>query len=479
MTTLRVGEWWDRFWFAPIPLTRLGIWRVLVCAVALYDLLLYSGTVLKDAAAVAGGSELRSWNPIYLFDVLRLEPIGTDAALWVQAVGVIALSCGILGIWPRTSCLVGGIVLVYWTGLAYSFGKPHHDKIALTFALLLLPLAPCGARISWHAVRSAWRRARRGEPELPEDASGPAFPLRVAQITIALGYCAAGASKLMLGGFEWFNGYSLQGSLLGHDNDAARFVAGSVLLCRLQSVGLVSTQVLFPLVLVLPVARWFFLPMAITFHLITWATMDTGPYMRLWILLAVFLPLERVPAIVRGWLQGRWWQAVPAALVAVGLPALVIWIVSIVVPGWALWVGFGSLAVAAVLYVMPSARLTFLFDGRCRICRGTVAVLRGLDWGARIRFVDLHDAAARRSAAPSVDLDAALRDVHAIDARGRVLVGFDAYRAVAWRSPLTLLLAPLLHVPPVAAVARRVYRQVADRRMRLGCSLHGAGPAGG
>jgi hypothetical protein len=85
----------------------------------------------------------------------------------------------------------------------------------------------------------------------------------------------------------------------------------------LQSIGVVAVQVLFPLVLVWPRLRWFFLPAATGFHLMTWKTMDTGPYMRLWLLLWAFVPLERVPgALARGLRRG------PLAAVVILLPVL-------------------------------------------------------------------------------------------------------------------------------------------------------------
>jgi len=136
------------------------------------------------------------------------------------------------------------------------------------------------------------------------------------QITLAIGYFGAGAAKLVLGGTEWFNGYTLQGIMLGHDGDWSRAFAGSVAWCRLQSVGVVLVQALFPLVLVWPRSRWFFLPMATLFHLMTWKTMDTGPYMRVWLLLFAFVPMERIPDALHRWLTGGAARAAVTVLAA-------------------------------------------------------------------------------------------------------------------------------------------------------------------
>ncbi|MBX3463830.1 MAG: HTTM domain-containing protein [Planctomycetes bacterium] len=323
---------WDRFdgfFHAPVPAARLGAFRALVAAVALYDVLLYSGVVLADAAVVSAGGPGRPWQPIFLFEVLGLGPIGLPAAKAVQAVTVVALVAGALGLGARLACGIGALGFLYWSGLAYSFGKPHHDKVALAFAMAALPFARVGAGVSLDALLARWRGR-------PRPALVGAMPIRLTQFTLALGYCGAGTAKLLLGGLDWFNGYTLQGIMLGHDGDWSRAFAANVDLCRLQSVGVVTVQVLFPLVFVWPRLRWFFLPAATGFHLMTWKTMDTGPYMRLWLLLFAFVPMERIPAaLARGLRRG------PVTALAILAPvaayvALVVGVAAEVVPWWAL-----------------------------------------------------------------------------------------------------------------------------------------------
>src|SRR5690606_14115540 len=122
-------------------------------------------------------------------------------------------------------------------------------------AISILPFAPVGARVSVDAIVAAMRGRT-----LPETSELARFPIRFAQLAIAIGYFFAGASKLWIGGIDWFNGYTLQGIMLGHDNEWSRFFAQSVLGCQVQSIGVVATQVLFPLVFVWRASRWFFLP---------------------------------------------------------------------------------------------------------------------------------------------------------------------------------------------------------------------------
>ncbi len=388
-----VGDAWHRFWFAPASLVRLGIWRALVCSLALHDVMLMRGILRHDAAQFAGAQGARSWNPIYLFDLLGIQPLSPFGVEVLLVVAVASLGFGACGLFARTSCAVGAVVFFLEAGLVYSFGKPHHDKVALAFALAVLPLAPVGARVSLDAIRLA---ARDSGP-LPSLSEWAGWPIRVAQVAVATGYCLAGSSKLWMAGLDWFNGYSLQGILVGHDNHFARLVAGNLLACRVQAVGLVATQALFPLVFVLPRLRWVFLPLAVSFHLVTWATMDTGPYMRLWLLVAAFLPLEQVPVTLRRWIrEAGGFRALAAVVLTLGVTGLVVRVVAFSVPWWGLGLGFGPLLVAAALYLTDLGRGVFRYDSASPAQVRAVAWLRGLDWSKRLVFVDEPDVGVPR-----------------------------------------------------------------------------------
>ncbi len=331
-------SWLDRCFLAPVPAARLGALRALVCGVALYDVWLYAGLVFADAKAVSTTGAERPWTPLFFMQVLGLDPVGLEVANLVFVVGTVALLLGLVGVLSRWSCAVGALAFFYWSGLAYSFGKPHHDKVALAFALMALPFANVGARVSVDAVLTAWWQRRRGYHVFPiAPVSG--LPIWITQFTLAVGYCGAGSAKLLLGGVDWFNGYTLQGIMLGHDGAWSRAFASSVFWCQVQSLGVVFVQTAFPLVLLWPRSRWFFLPAAMGFHLMTWMTMDTGPYMRVWLLLFAFTPMEQIPATLHaGCRRGP----LPAILTVVGVGAFVALVVGVanqVLPLWALLAG--------------------------------------------------------------------------------------------------------------------------------------------
>lgn len=130
------------------------------------------------------------------------------------------------------------------------------------------------------------------------------------------------------------------------------------------------------------------------------------------------------------------------------------------------------------------AELTVLYDGGCNLCRASVARVRRMDPRARIDLLDLHDAnvAARF---PQVNFDEATRLMQAVDLRGRVYSGADAWARVGLALPGWKLVAWLLLVPGIHFVAQHLYAWVARNRYRWNrqfcdtgtCALHVKPPA--
>lgn len=384
---MRLVDAWRRFWFADVSLVRVAAFRVLILTLALHDLIAYSSTAFADAAAVSAGAVVKPWNPIVLFQALGLQPIGSETARVVFAVGALACVTGILGLATRVSCLVAACTCTYWTGLVYSFGKVHHEKVALTFALFALVLAPVGARLSLDAVIARVRRARRGaDPrEVPERSDLAGVPLRLTQVTMALGYSFAGLTKLAVSGPEWANGYTLMSYCLQYDNALSGFLAQEVWVSRLLSIGALFVQASFVVVLFAPRLAWFYLPSVVLFHLSTWWAMDTGPYVTLWFCGVAFVPLERVPDwLARGWRAGALRCAFTVLLaLVVGVGCL--WVLYATLPRWTLIASLPLLH-ALVLRVRAAPRLAVAFDPTSRASRVACALACALDWGSALEW---------------------------------------------------------------------------------------------
>src|SRR5262249_36494915 len=153
---------------------------------------------------------------------------------------------------------------------------------------------------------------------------------------------------------HWLNGYSLQAIMLHFHGEWTPFFAAHVGACRLMSLGLVLVQSTFPLAVFVPVSRWFYVPAAASFHLLTWKTMDTGPYLTLWLTLASFGPLEAVPGFVRARATRGPLAARVAWTLAIGASAvLVLGLYLAIFPTWAKIV---AIAAAAALVLGLAAR---------------------------------------------------------------------------------------------------------------------------
>jgi len=104
-----------------------------------------------------------------------------------------------------------------------------------------------------------------------------------------------------------------------------------------------------------------------------------------------------------------------------------------------------------------------IYDGACRLCRGSVRWLDRLDRRGRLAFLPFQD---RRVAEryPDLSPEALKQHVYVVDGQGRRRKGAGAVRYLARRIPALWALVPLLHVPGSMPVWRWLYYQVARRR---------------
>jgi predicted DCC family thiol-disulfide oxidoreductase YuxK len=117
---------------------------------------------------------------------------------------------------------------------------------------------------------------------------------------------------------------------------------------------------------------------------------------------------------------------------------------------------------------MSHKRARVLYDGHCTFCRGSVELLRRLDWLGRLEYADARDPANRPAGAAPLDPGRLLEEMHVLTADGRrVYHGFAALRWLAWRLPLLWPAAPFLYLPGVPALGQRLYLWVARNRFRL------------
>lgn len=109
---------------------------------------------------------------------------------------------------------------------------------------------------------------------------------------------------------------------------------------------------------------------------------------------------------------------------------------------------------------------TVLYDGRCRFCRGQIAMLRRLDLGGVLEFTSLHDPTVGRDF-PEIPLEAMLAEMVVVDRGGRTWKGAAAVRYLSRRLVALWPLAIPLHVPGSMPLWRSLYAFVARNRYRI------------
>jgi len=108
----------------------------------------------------------------------------------------------------------------------------------------------------------------------------------------------------------------------------------------------------------------------------------------------------------------------------------------------------------------PGSRLVIWDDG-CAFCRRWITLFRAFDWLGVHRY----EGSSSRDALANAGVTAQEADAEIkLSFDGRILGGFGAIREVLCLLPISFLWAPLLAVPPLPAIGRRLYRRVAERR---------------
>jgi predicted DCC family thiol-disulfide oxidoreductase YuxK len=109
-----------------------------------------------------------------------------------------------------------------------------------------------------------------------------------------------------------------------------------------------------------------------------------------------------------------------------------------------------------------------LYDGACPLCQRSVRILKKLDWLKKLHFQDARDTRHLPPSEVPLVPKRLLEEMHVVTPdRKHVYFGYQAFRWMAWRMPLTLPLAPFLYLPGVPWLGNKVYLWVAKNRFKL------------
>lgn len=288
----------DRYWFTPAPLRDLALVRILAFgSQTLFFIVVPNGGVRSLSRQIAQTSAgVTPYEPLPVLQLLLLPwgPWGSvrpDAA-FLQATFVVAVVAGLLatvGLYARlampVAALANTLIVAHW----FSFGDHHHAEALMLIALNVVALSP--AAETWSV--DALRRRRAGRPS-PRDVNILArWPLLLMQWLIALTYLSAAGSKLVHGGTQWFNGYSMTYHFLRvgltSGNHLAQFMAA--LPPRMQVAPSILTflfELTFVVAVLAPRTAWFYVLAGVAFHLAVYATMGIAFFQTI-LLYSVFI----------------------------------------------------------------------------------------------------------------------------------------------------------------------------------------------
>ncbi|MGY1689999.1 MFS transporter permease [Geodermatophilus sp. SYSU D01105] len=174
------------WWFRPVPLARIAVFRTIAYLFVPVDVFLTTAWVRAHADVPT-----EYYQPLTIGQLLPL-PVPTSTVVhvvqWALVVAALAAATG------RAPRLLGtAVFLLYfeWMVIAMSYGKVDHDRIAYLVALAVLPTIG----------RARWRDRRSSE------AAG--FAMAAVFVTVMLTYFLAAWAKMRFGGWDWATGSTL------------------------------------------------------------------------------------------------------------------------------------------------------------------------------------------------------------------------------------------------------------------------------
>src|SRR5262245_52782456 len=121
-----------------------------------------------------------------------------------------------------------------------------------------------------------------------------------------------------------------------------------------------------------------------------------------------------------------------------------------------------------------SIKARVLYDGQCAFCCKSVELLKRLDWLKKLDYVNVRDENQAFLKAQPVAGAPLLEQMHVLPRDGgRLHGGYSAIRWLAWRLPLTWIIAPLLYLPGMTWLGQKIHLWIARNRFKIIPCEHG------
>lgn len=429
-----VATGWDAFFFRPADPTPVGLIRLCLGLLLLWDF----GVLGLDLHAFLGADGWADPEAVrFIRD--RVGPTGPSWSFWflvpdpwltpAYAVCMAVLLLFTVGLWSRTTSALTWAIVVSTAGrspvIVFGF-----DQAASMLAFYLAVTGSSGRAVSidrfvhrWRTHRAEFAARCRGRRPFdgaigdgtPEPSVGANLCLRLIQLHLCVIYGVAGLAKLQQP--IWWEGGAVL-SLLGY--------------AEFRPVDLTA------------LARW---PMVLMAFSHAALFLEVAYPVLIWPVVLRPIVLASVAALHLGIAASMGLYEFALAMIVANL-AFVSgpWLRSLVT-------GRSPVPVRVV------------YDGACPFCRSAVAIGGAADPSRTIEWVDL-TAVAVAEVHPGLTEAACVATVHVVGPGDRVRTGFDAVVAVARRAPLLWPLAVVGPLPGVSTVGDLLYNRIASDRPR-------------
>jgi hypothetical protein len=258
------ARYWDSFWFTPTSPRNVAAARIVFAA---YSLWVLASRNLAEVSGLpsefwSGVDRTARWRYLAFPGHLSLERA-------LVALAGIALVCALLGVIPRLSCFVSGILLYHLAPLESIIWIPHPYARGLTIsviALLTLSFSPCGDTWTLLASRNRKQHALSGDYT---------WPVRLIQVFLVEVYLFSGYAKVSVIGWKWASAANIRNWMLycteedqiGVFHSVGAWVAGRPMICLALGVGTLIFELGLVVVLFSRTARRIMVPLVALFHL--------------------------------------------------------------------------------------------------------------------------------------------------------------------------------------------------------------------
>jgi hypothetical protein len=288
---------WNAYWFPTTSTRNLAICRIVAVAAQLLwflprfaPLRVQINLLEKNSEFMAPQLIIRAISAMVPRELFFTPSVFTALYGLTVVAGIAAL----IGFFTRTSLFL--LAFGSWILIAhkYSYADIHHPEALFAIFLLVLAFSPSGESLSIDALLRR-RRLGTAAASLPAPVDTAMWPLKLMHVLLAMTYFSTGVTKLLSGGLEWINGYTLRGYLfqdaIPRDMPLGIWMAQHHDLAIVASVFTVLYEIFFFVSLVVPWTAPFFFVSGVFFHLTLFATgrHPFFPHIVLLLLLLFFL----------------------------------------------------------------------------------------------------------------------------------------------------------------------------------------------